>query len=186
VCAACIALSACSRGPSPAERAAERSAAEAAQAAPSNTAAPAPVAPAQTAVAPASPSVAPVAPSSPDPVAQEAERRQIANELYRGMDPSIPEKDRRHAAWTMAGDLLDIAREMQSGESEAERERRYSEGDRKRAELMNRECAEMRGALAYLDDVAKNGPREQLTAEQVAAMPAQAAKLRDRLAQTCQ
>ncbi|MBC8118836.1 MAG: hypothetical protein H7X75_04570 [Burkholderiaceae bacterium] len=109
----------------------------------------------------------------------------MAEELYRGMDPSIPDKDRRQAAWTMAGDLLDIAREMKSGESETERARRYSEGDRERAKIMDRECAEMRGALAYLDDVEKNGPRERMTAEELAAMPAQAAKLRARLAQTC-
>ena len=101
------------------------------------------------------------------------------------MDPSIPDKDRRHAAWTMAGDLLDISREMQSGESEAERERRYSEGDRKRAKILDRECADMRLAMAHLDDVEKNGPRERMSADQLAAIPAQAAELRARLVQIC-
>ena len=181
ICAACLALAACSRGPLPAERAAERSAAEAARAAPSD-----PVAPTPTAVAPASPSVAPVAPSSPDPVAQDMERRRIAEELYLGMNSSIPEKDRREAAWTMAGDVLDIGRDMKAAESETERARRHSEGDRERARIMERECAEMRAMLASLEEIEKSGPRERMTPEQVAAIPAQAAQLRTRLAQTCQ
>ena len=181
VCAVCIALAACSRGPSPAERAAERSAAEAARVAPSD-----PVAPTPTVVAPVSPAVPPVAPPSPDPVAQNTERRRIAEELYRGMDPSIPDKDRRDAAWTMAGDVLDIARDMKSDESATERASRHSEGDRARAKIMERECASMRAELASMEDIEKNGPRERMTAEQVAAIPVQAGQLRTRLAQTCQ
>lgn len=181
VCAVCIALAACSRGPSPAERAAERSAAEAARVAPSD-----PVAPTPTVRAPVSPSVAPVAPSSPDPVAQDTERRRIAEELYRGMHPSIPDRDRRDAAWTMAGDMLDIGRDMKAEESATERARRDSEGDRERARIMDRACADMRAELASLEEVEKNGPRERMTAEQVAAIPVQAAQLRTRLAQTCQ
>lgn len=102
------------------------------------------------------------------------------------MHPSIPDKDRREAAWTMAGDMLDIGRDMKAGESAAERARRYSEGDRERAKIMDRECVDMRAELAALEEVEKSGPRERMTAEQVAAIPVQAAQLRTRLTQTCQ
>ena len=78
----------------------------------------------------------------------------------------------------MAGDVLDIARDMKGAESETERARRHSEGDRERAKIMERECAEMRAVLASLEEIEKSGPRERMTPEQLAAIPAQAAQLR--------
>ena len=86
----------------------------------------------------------------------------------------------------MAGDMLDIGRDMKAEESATERARRHSESDRERAKIMDRACADMRAELASLEEIEKKGPRERMTAEEVAAIPAQATQLRTRLAQNCQ
>lgn len=56
-------------------------------------------------------SVGSTAPPPSAKVEIEAETKQMAEDLYRGMDPSIPEKDRRAVARTMAEDLQKMARD---------------------------------------------------------------------------
>lgn len=184
-CLATLALAACSRGPSPAERAAAAQARIVAQP-------PVDVGPAVPVVTtpPASPvslngnAVAPV----PDTVAEAAERQQIADHLYREMDPKIPDKDRREAAWVMAGDLIQMGREAngQDGATPAERSRREQEiRELQIAQAQERKCAELRGELEVKRQFLRDRPRDRITPEQSAVIEGEIAATEARLPQLC-
>jgi hypothetical protein len=180
-----VGLTACSRGPSPAEVAAQRSAAEAALVARPEAAAE-PVASPPPAVQEAPREAAPA--PRPDPAAEEAEKRAIAEHLYREMNPSIPEKDRREAAWVMAEDLMQMGRDArgEGAPTGAERERLEREAqERERVGARQRQCEELRNTVEVQERLLRERPREQMTAEQRAVITGAVEEGRKRLPQLC-
>jgi hypothetical protein len=123
----------------------------------------------------------------PDAAAEAAERQQIADDLYRDMDPKIPEKDRREVARVMARDLMQLGREVEAAEARdgPDRARREQESDAERARILQQNCADLRRDLGSLEDIARNGPRERMSAEELARVAPQIEALRKGLPQRC-
>jgi hypothetical protein len=179
-----MALAACSRAPSPAGQAAAAEARIVAQPA-VDVGPPAPgvTTPPASPVSPGESGVAPV----PDAAAEAAERQQIADDLYRDMDPKIPEKDRREVARVMAGDLMQLGREVKAAESRdgPDRARREQESDAERARILQQECADLRRNLGTLEVIARDGPRERMSAQELAGIPGQIEAIRNHLPRLC-
>ncbi len=188
----CVMLAACSRSPSRAERAAAEEARLAGPPVAGAVGVPVdpipvrePVEPAASVEAPASPQGP--APAPPDPVAEAAEQRRMTEDLYRGVRQDIPEKDRREAARVMAEDLMKLGRESQESNERygLEEARRAIELDRQRQEILKRRCVDARAELDSLEAIARDGPRERMSAESLAAIPGEIAKRRAALPTLC-
>ncbi|MBC7982568.1 MAG: hypothetical protein H7Y02_01810 [Candidatus Obscuribacterales bacterium] len=114
----------------------------------------------------------------------EAELKKLEDDIYANADPSIPEKDRRAIAKSMAADAREIVRDLKASEdpSSADRERAQN---LEREKIMKRECDESRQLLAALEQIVRDGPRERMTPAELAAIPGSVKQTKDFLAQSC-
>lgn len=171
-----IGVSACSKAPR--ESRAERAAAEEALAA----------SPTPTPPTVSSSAVTPAAAPSPPVASQaftEADLRETVEKLYKGMDPGIPEPERRKAAEVMAEDLRRIAHDMREDEvrNGAESQRLHQQAERDRSEILRRDCEQMRSSLAHLEKIQREGlpPGEHATEADLKTIPGDIAEIRGRL-----
>jgi len=114
----------------------------------------------------------------------EADLKKFEDGVYASANPSIPEEDRRAAARSLAADARQIIRELKESEDPSSADRARAQ-DLERERIMKRECDEARHQLASLDQIVRDGPRERMTPEELAAVPGSAKRMKDFLAQSC-